>query len=175
MQGVNGIELYPSVYNHLLDKMKANAPRLEFDKTEEDDEYTCEKDVENKLIKPLLLKLGYRDDEYEQQLYIEIGNHNKALIPDFVLLPDKRKGHVSGYAIIEAKRSISSGKSLQQVFIQARSYARVLATKICAVASKEKIWITHNKDDYEEIIFEATWKQLNDEDSFYKLDKIIGK
>lgn len=175
MQGVNGIELYPSVYNHLLDKMKANAPRLEFDKTEEDDEYTCEKDVENKLIKPLLLKLGYRDDEYEQQLYIEIGNHNKALIPDFVLLPDKRKGHVSGYAIIEVKRSISSGKSLQQVFIQARSYARVLATKICAVASKEKIWITHNKDDYEEIIFEATWKQLNDEDSFYKLDKIIGK
>ncbi len=174
MQGVNGVELYPSVYNHLLDRTKAKALRLEYEKTEDDEEYTCEKDVENKLIKPLLGKLKYRDDEYEQQVYVEIGNHNKALIPDFVLIPDKRSGHISGFAIIEAKRSISSEKYLKEVFVQARSYARILSTKYCVVASKEKIWISQRKDDYEEIIFEATWKQLNKADSFYELDKLIG-
>jgi hypothetical protein len=174
MQGVNGVELLPSVYNHLLDKTKAQVLRLEYEKTEDDDEYTREKDVENKLIKPLLAKLGYNEDQYEQQLYIEIGNRNKALIPDFVLLPDKRRGHVSGFAIIEAKRSISSDKMLKEVFVQARSYARVLSTKYCAVASKEKIWIAQRKDDYDAIIFEATWKELNKEDCLYALDKLIG-
>ena len=46
-------------------------------------------DVENKMIKPLLSKLGYTERDYTQQLYIEIGNHNHALIPDFVLLPNR--------------------------------------------------------------------------------------
>ena len=175
MHGINGVELYPSVYNHLVSITKAKTLLLEYEKTEDDDKYTCEKDVENKLIKPLIEKLGYKEDEYEQQLYIEIGNHNKALIPDFVLLPDKTHGHVSGFGIIEAKRSISSEKVLKEVFIQARSYARVLSTKYCAVASKEKIWITHRKDDYEATVFEATWNQLNEEDCFYELDKMLGK
>ena len=127
MQGINGVELYPSVYNYLVTKIKADVPLLEYEKTENDEAYTCEKDVENKLIKPLISKLGYTEDEYEQQLYIEIGNHNKALIPDFVLLPDKTHGHTSGFGIIEAKRSIPSEKVLKEVFIQARSYARVLS------------------------------------------------
>ena len=175
MQGINGVELYPSIYNHLVSKTKAKTLLLEYEKTEDDDKYACEKDVENKLIKPLIEKLGYKESEYEQQLYVEIGNHNKALIPDFVLLPDKTHGHISGFGIIEAKRSIKSEKDLKEVFVQARSYARVLATKYCAVASKEKIWITHRKDDYESTVFEASWNQLNQEDCFYKLDKMIGK
>ena len=175
MQGINGVELYPSVYNHLVSKTKAKTLLLEYEKTEDNDEYTCEKDVENKLIKPLIEKLGYKESEYEQQLYVEIGNHNKALIPDFVLLPDKTHGHISGFGIIEAKRSIPSDKVLKEVFVQARSYARILATKYCAVASKEKIWITHRKDDFEAIVFEASWNQLNQEDCFYELDKMIGK
>ena len=175
MQGINGVELYPSVYNHLVSKTKAKTLLLEYEKTEDDDKYTCEKDVENKLIKPLIEKLGYKESEYEQQLYVEIGNHNKALIPDFVLHPDKTHGHISGFGIIEAKRSIPSDKVLKEVFVQARSYARILATKYCAVASKEKIWISHRKDDFEAIVFEATWNQLNHEDRLYELDKMIGK
>ena len=175
MQGINGIELYPSVYNHLVAKTKASALLLEYEKAEKDEEFSCEKDVENKLVKPLITRLGYHEEDYEQQLYVEIGNHNKALIPDFVLLPDKRRGHVSGFGIIEAKRSITTEKALGEVFVQARSYARVLMTKYCAVASKEKIWVAQRKDDYEGIIFEASWKQLNQADTFYELNKLLGK
>ena len=175
MQGINGVELYPSVYNRLVTRTKANVLLLEYETTEGDDVYTCEKDVENKLIKPMIAKLGYDENEYEQQLYIEIGNSNKALIPDFVLLPDKTYGHISGFGIIEAKRSITTNETLKKVFVQARSYARILSTKYCAVASKEKIWITQRKDVYEAIIFEASWNQLNQNDYFYELDKLIGK
>ena len=75
---------------------------------------------------------------------------------------------------MQQKMKVYLLKMLKEVFVQARSYARVLSTKYCAVASKEKIWIAQRKDDYDAIIFEATWKELNKEDCLYALDKLIG-
>ena len=175
MQGINGVELYPSAYNHLVEISKANVPVLEYIRTSTDSEYINEKAVEIKLIKPLIQKLGYSEYEYKQQMYVEIGNHNKALIPDFVLLPDERRGFASGFAIIEAKRSIKSEKELKEVLVQASSYARILTTKYCVVASMEKIWITQRNDNYNEVVFESSWEKLNDADIFYELNKILGR
>ena len=42
MQGINGVELYPSVYNHLVSITKAKTLLLEYEKTEDDDKYICE-------------------------------------------------------------------------------------------------------------------------------------
>ena len=175
MQGINGVELYPSVYNHLKKITKAVVPVLEYAETATGEEYINEKAVETKLIKPLIRKLGYKENEYKQQMYVEIGNHNKALIPDFVLLPDERRGFASGFAIIEAKRSIKSEKEAKEVFVQARSYAKILTTKYCAIASMEKIWIAQRGDGYDEIVFESGWEKLNDADTFYRLNKLFGR
>lgn len=175
MQGINGVELYPSVYNHLIEISKAKVPALEYSGTKTDSEYVNEKAVETMLIKPLIQKLGYVENEYKQQMYVEIGNHNKALIPDFVLLPDERRGFASGFAIIEAKRSIKSEKALKEVMVQARSYAKILTAKYCAVASMEKIWIARRNDGYDQLIFEASWEMLNNADTFYDLSKILGR
>lgn len=175
MQGINGVELKPSVYNHLVKLSKASANMLEYVETESSGEYSREKDVEEKLIIPLLCKLGYGEDEYKQQMYVEIGNHNSTLIPDFVLLPDERRGSASGFAIIEAKRSIPNEKKLEEVMVQAKSYAKLLTAKYCVVAAQESIWVTERLDNYETIIFKATWEQLNDTDIFYDLNKMLGK
>ena len=78
MQGINGVELYPSVYNHLVKITKAKLPVLEYTESYCDGEYINEKAVETKLIKPLIEKLGYSESDYKQQMYVEIGNHNKA-------------------------------------------------------------------------------------------------
>ena len=175
MQGINGVELKPSVYNHLVKISKAKVNTLEYVETESVGEYSREKDVEEKLIIPLIHKLGYSDDEYKRQMYVEIGNHNNTLIPDFVLLPDERRGSASGFAIIEAKRSIPNKKTLDKVMVQAKSYAKLLTAKYCVVAAQENIWITERRDNYESVIFEATWEQLNDTDIFYDLNKMLGK
>lgn len=175
MQGINGVELYPSVYNHLVERSNADVPVLEYSAAAAEGDYVNEKAVETKLIKPLIEKLGYRESDYKQQMYVEIGNHNKALIPDFVLLPDERRGFTSGFAIIEAKRSIKSDKELKEVMVQARSYAKVLTVKYCVVASMEKIWISQRKDGYDQIIFESSWEKLNNADTFYELKKILGR
>ena len=44
------------------------------------------------VIKPLLEKLGYSDNDYCQQLQIKVGNNSFKLIPDFVILPNQSKG-----------------------------------------------------------------------------------
>lgn len=174
MQGLNGVEIYPSVYNHLLDIADADLPRLEFAINNDNLILSREKDVENKLIKPLLSKLGYAEKNYKQQLYIEIGNHNHALIPDFVIHPIVSKGHQSADFLIEAKFSISSNKLLEEAKTQARGYAKLLSAKYSVIASKEGIWITDVADDYTASIISFSWSDLQDEDNFHKVFNIIG-
>lgn len=175
MQGINGVELQPSEYNHLVDIAETDVPRLEFAVSDINQTFSREKDVENKLIIPLLKKLGYNEKDYVQQMYIEIGNHNHALIPDFVLSPIHIKGHQSGFALIEAKLLIQNQREMEDVKIQARSYAVQLKAKYSAIADKNKIWIYSSNDDYTNEIFIATWDELNNPDNFSKLFKLIGR
>lgn len=174
MQGINGVELMPSEYNHLMELVKADVPRLEFVVTDGNQDFVNEKDVENNLIKPLIAKLGYSEKEYVQQLYIEIGNHNHALIPDFVLLPVTTRGHQSAFALIEAKHNIPNQKEMEEVQIQARSYARQLNAKYSVIASKDKVWVYAQDDDFTKAIFSVSWEELNDADTFSYLLKLIG-
>ena len=134
-----------------------------------------EKDVENKLIKPFIAKLGYSEKDYIQQMYIEIGNHNHALIPDFVVNPTVSKGHYSADFIIEAKLTIPTQKFLEQTKTQARSYANMLKAKYAVIASKEGIWIVSSADDFSEELLLFSWQQLNNEDVFYKVLSVLGK
>ncbi len=175
MQGVNGVELLPSEYNRLVDMAGAkNVFHFVSADNPVDGEICRERDVEDKLIKPLLVRLGYTKDDYVQQLYIEIGNHNHALIPDFVLLPDKTNGHVSAFAIIEAKKSIPSEKMLNETKKQARSYAIMLKVRYSVIASKEKVWVTSARDDYSETVFEAAWTEIKNPDVFHTFEKLLG-
>ena len=174
MQGINGVELLPSEYNRLMDLAGADVFRFVQEENAQAD-IQREKDVENKLIKPLIKRLNYEEWDYTQQLYIEIGNHNHALIPDFVLLPNQSTGHYSAFAIIEAKKSIITEKQLDETKTQARSYAKLLNVKYSVIASQEKIWVTSSKDDYTSSIFQVLWQDLTNADTFFKLDKLIGK
>lgn len=177
MQGINGVELKPSEYNHLLKLGKAgrSIPKLKFTVPSGNQEFTNEKDVENKLIKPLLKKLGYSEEDYVQQLYIEIGNHNHMLIPDFVLLPDTSRGHQTAFTVVEAKHTITKKTDLEAAKIQARSYAVQLRARYAAVVSQEKIWIFAEDDDFTTDIFSAAWDELKKADVFSELVKVIGK
>lgn len=175
MQGINGVELYPSVYNHLLDIAKSNLPKFDFAIDNSYSDLKREKDVEDKLVKPFLEKLGFFENDYVQQLQIRVGNHNFKLIPDFVINPNVSNGHHSAQYHIEVKFSIPNLKFLEDVKIQARSYAKQLGTFYSVIASKEGIWISEKADDYTNDILSFSWKELNNEDIFYEVFKILGK
>ena len=175
LQGINGVELKPSEYNHILDITKAKGvKKLSFAMDIEEGEYENEKAVEDRLIKPLLLKLGYKPDDYIQQLNIPVGNHNHLLIPDFILSPRKIREFYSCYAIVEAKRSIKKDKELKEALGQARSYALQLGAEYSTVASQEKIWVTSVKDGYLEVIRSYTWEEIKDDDKLQELRGFIG-
>lgn len=174
MQGINGVEIPPSAYNHLLDISQCDLPRMVCIHDSPETTYATEKDVEQKLVKPFLSRLGYSEADYRQQLYIEVGNHNFALIPDFVILPRVTGDHHSAYILLEAKLSIATAKFLRDAKKQARSYAKQLGAAYCILASKEGIWISHFQDDYDEDIVTLSWAALNDADTFFSVRKLIG-
>ena len=175
LQGINGVELKPSEYNHIVERSGIDVPKLEYASPKSSLDYENEKEVEERLVKPLLKRLGYSDTDYVQQMYIEIGNHNHALIPDFVLNPISSSGHYSGFTILEAKRSIITQKQLEDTKTQTRSYAKLLGTRYAVIASMEKVWVMSASDDYTDAIFEEPWPALSDADTFYKLEKLIGQ
>lgn len=175
MQGINGVELKPSEYNHLMDLAKASELKLTYSQPVGDVELLLERDVENQLIKPLLKKLKYKDTDYVRQLHIEVGNHNTILIPDFLLLPDKTPGCQKAFAVIEAKFDIPNHKAFEDAKIQARSYARQVLAKYSVIASKDKIYISSCDDDFSNDFFVKTWEELENPDKFSQLFKIIGK
>lgn len=175
MQGVNGVELMPTVYNRMMEQSGVSLPRLEGGNFAGDNEFVNEKDVENLLIKPLLAKLRYVPEEYVQQMVMWIGNHNAKEIPDFVVLPNVTPRHQSAYFLIEAKYSIASRKQLEDAKQQARSYAKQLSTKYTVIASREKLWVTADSDDYSNTIFEADWAELSNPNCFHGLFNLLGK
>ena len=175
MQGISGVELMPSEYNHIVDKVKAKVTKLEYEAISSDNKYTNEKDVEQKLIKPFLKDLGYEEDEYTQQKRVPIGNHNNTLIPDFVLLPVSFGGKHSAFAVLEAKKSIKNQKDLLAALDQVSSYSLLLSAEYAVVASQEGIWITSKKDRYSGVIEEFSWEELSDDDNMYKVRRLIGK
>lgn len=176
MQGINGVELKPSVYNHLLELTRAPLPPLAAPPAEADSarSITCEKDVEDQLIKPFLKRLGYSKQDYEQQLYIPIGNHNNALIPDFVICPRVQNENPTAFLLIEAKKAIASARDLEDAKRQARSYARQLNAAFTVIASQEGIWIAA-ADDYTRDILVHTWVELKKVDCFHTVFTLIGR
>lgn len=175
MQGLNGVELPPSIYNRILDIYNIDLDRLEFFIGDQTTDIIKEKDVESKLIIPLLTELGYGESDYIRQLYIKIGNNNHTLIPDFVVNPIVSFGHQSADFLIEAKYSITNSKSLESAKMQARSYSKLLNAKYALIASKEGIRLTGIIDDYSKTIKKFSWQNLKREDNFHEIYKLLGK
>lgn len=176
MQGVNGVEVPPSLFNYLLNECNTTSiERIAYAESLTDLSIVNEHDVEIKLVEPLLAKLGWQKSDYITQMNVKLGSGKDRLIPDYVIRPVEIPRHESGQIIVEVKKSIKKAEQRDEAIGQARSYARQLKSQLCAVISQEGIWITAHNDDFNEIMFTASFEQLNDVDKFNELNKIIGK
>ena len=178
MQGINGRLIEKKYYDKILALLKlkqqntANLPKLE--NTEiKNFNLKNEKDVELKLLEPLLVRLGYLDSDWQRQVKVKIGRTER-IIPDYVLLPDLKKGDEKGYWILEAKYTISNHKQLAEDANQAKSYALRLQSKGFSLVSKEGVWISKENMNIDKLKY-FTWKQLQDNDYFNELFDMIGK
>ena len=184
MQGVNGIELSAQDYIELLKIIESKGfdtgklPQLYIPTDYNTPEVHVEKDVEEKILIPLLEKLGYTSEDYTRQLSQKAGRGLKA-IPDFVFFPHGEKHFHTAPFVIEAKRDMRSARELDAAFEQALSYSRMLQNSIMGICDKERLIlysVENGVADRSNPIFENHWAVIyTDVSIFQKLKKLIGR
>ena len=116
----------------------------------------------------MLEKLGWKKGDYVIKPVLKMGRNNKE-IPDYVILPTHTPYRETAHFVWEAKKSINNNKQLEKDIGQVISYARRLNANGCALISQEGVWVMQRADDYEKIIFKASWNELKKDDVFKKL------
>ena len=184
LQGINGIELSSKDYTELLNFIEAKGgdvselPKL-FEKSADlDVELNIEKDVEEKLLIPLLDKLGYKSSDWSRQLSQKAGRNMKA-IPDFVFFPKGKEHYQNAPFLIEAKYDMSSIRAIKEAFGQAVSYSRMMQCKVMGICDKERLILykltSSGAWDQSKPIFENHWEVINnDADVYAALRKIMA-
>ncbi len=185
LQGINGIELTAKDYSELMRMIKERGgnpslyPQL-FDGSDVDfGEISVEKDVEEKILIPMLQKLGYTPDDWTRQLSLKAGRTEKA-IPDFVFFPRGEKHFESAPMVIEAKLDMASIREQTKTFNQGLSYARMLRSSIMGICDKERLVLyridKNGAADRNNPFYENHWGALYpDEVEGAKLKQIIGR
>jgi hypothetical protein len=182
-QGVNGIQFSATDYKELQRLLKEKnfdvsvLPQLYRPDLEIEGNLKNEKDVEEKLLIPLLKKLGYSNLDWTRQLSQKAGRNEKA-IPDFVFLPKGERHFQNAPLIIEAKFDMSSNIERTKCYNQALSYARMMKSKLFGICDKDRLIIYNEKKgtfDRFAPTFEKHWQNINDEEIFRQLKLLIGK
>ncbi len=182
-QGVNGIRFSSTDYKELQRLLQEKAfdvsalPQLHKLNLEFDEQLKSEKDVEEKLLIPLLKKLGYSEIDWTRQLSQKAGRKEKA-VPDFVFLPKGEIYFQNAPMVIEAKFDMSSNIEKTKSYNQALSYARLMKSTVFGICDKERLIIFREKKNYFDRfnpVFENHWQNINDEEIFWQLKVLIGK
>lgn len=182
-QGVNGIPFSANDYKELQRLIEGKGfdvsvlPQLYKPDLEIEGNLKNEKDVEEKLLIPLLKKLGFSDLDWTRQLSQKAGRKEKA-IPDFVFMPKGEIHFQNAPMVIEAKYDMSSNIERTKSYNQALSYARMMKAGIFGICDKDRLIIYKEKNglfDRFKPVFEKHWQNINDEEVFRKLKLFIGK
>jgi len=182
-QGVNGVQFSTTDYKELQRLLKAKGfdvsvlPQLYSPSLEIAERLKNEKDVEEKLLIPLLEKLGYSETDWTRQLSQKAGRKEKA-IPDFVFLPKGEIHFQNAPMVIEAKFDMSSTIERTKSYNQALSYARLMKSSVFGICDKDRLIIYKEKKGYFDRfkpVFEKHWQNINDAEIFRQLKLLIGK
>lgn len=175
MQGMNGRPLSVEEYQELLRLVKKKGqdidglPKLPV-YIRDIDHIENERDVEQKLIEPLLGDLGIKENEWMRQMPLKMGRQT-SYYPDYAIFYNAKKGSEKAKIILEAKYSINSDKQLQETFDQARSYALRLQANKIVLADRDFVWIFVKSivDFNSDYILKLHWNELSNSDQIHKI------
>lgn len=185
LQGLNGIELTSQDYTNLLRMIEerggdiASLPKLIETGSIDFGEIALEKDVEEKILIPMLKRLGYAERDWTRQLSLKAGRSEKA-IPDFVFLASGERHFENAPMVIEAKLDMAPVRELQKAFNQGLSYARMLRSSIMGLCDKERLVLYrvdgNGSADRNNPLFEEHWAVIYaDVDVAARLNQLIGR
>lgn len=133
-----------------------------------------ESDVEEKLLEPLLEKLGLKKRDWRRQVPLRMGRGIR-VYPDYVLGLRGDRGDESARAIIEAKLRISGPRDLDEAFSQAASYAARLRAEALCLCAAEGLWLYRRENGRfrRSTVQEVRWSDVGEPVVLRKLGELL--
>lgn len=178
-QGVNGFRMDSGAYQELLRMLSVKGadisllPKLYAPEIVPNPGIVIEHDVEEMLIIPLLESLGLEiNRDYKRQMGIHIGSGHR-VFPDIVVYYNEMQE--TAEIIIEAKLQMRNRAEIERAFMQARSYALYMKSRLIILCDEHKLLIYEKsgsdfgKEDYKII----GWAEVGSPDVFNQLKTTI--
>lgn len=178
-QGVNGFRMDSGAYQELLRMLSAKGadtsslPKLYAPEIASNPDIVIEHDVEELLIIPLIESLGLVGDrDYKRQMGIHIGSGHR-VFPDIVVYYNERQE--TAEIIIEAKLQMRNRAEIERAFMQARSYALCMKSRLIILSDEHKLLIYEKKDsDFDKEDYKIIgWADVGSPDVFNQLKTTI--
>ncbi len=183
MQGVNGVVCSAEEYAALKRMFKKNDPKFDLKRVPEPPSYArfhhedlkVERDVEERLLEPLLKKIGFTSKSWKRQLPVRTGR-GTCVFPDYALGVKGKGDEVAADYVWEAKYRIPTAKQLKVDLGQARSYALGLQAKALGLIAMEGVWFVTAKDSFRfDRLRHFTREQLESPDALAELRVAFGR
>ena len=135
-----------------------------------------ERDVEVSLIEPLLLRLGYTEEDWLRQMRLRMGRGER-IYPDYVFGAETKRGEERADMVLEAKFTISGDKALRESYAQAVSYAYRLRAEVVMLGAREGLWLFRQKRGSFSLTHFSfyDWDALQHPDTLFGLSKLLVK
>ena len=135
-----------------------------------------ERDVEIRLIEPLLKRLGFKVSDWIRQMPVKMGRGERNY-PDYAVGAETKRGEESAKMLLESKYQLSADGEFKEAFYQTKSYALRLRSKIMAMAAREGVWVFPPKNENFDIkhFTHKSWGELNNSDDFHRILQLIGR
>ncbi len=138
-------------------------------------ELTSERDVEIKLIEPLLMKIGWQEKDWLRQMSVRMGRGERNY-PDYAFNARTTRGEESASMIVESKFRVQTRRELMEAYCQVKSYALRLQAKVMIIAALEGVWLFSDKNGFSiDAVVHWNWKELEHPDTLHEVRKLIGR
>lgn len=175
-QGVNGWPVTGKDYAELMRMIEAKGfdtsvlPQIYAPSLPEGIVIKEEKDVEKKLLEPLLNEMGwYEHKDYIRQLPIHAGRGHR-IFPDYALHYDNKPEEEKAKVLIEAKYHMKNNHEIESAFLQAFSYAKLLLSSVIVLCDKECILVYESKEGFSRSRYKKYyWEDMRNPDLYNEL------
>ena len=175
-QGVNGRPASDEDYAELIRLIKTKGfdveklPKLYAPTFPKDIIIENEKDVEKRLLEPILNAMGwYEHKDFIRQLSIHAGRGHR-IFPDYALHYDNKPEEERASVLIEAKLYMKSNRDIEEAFLQARSYAQLLSSSVIVLCDKLCLFIYEKNGSFDRNNYKRYyWTELEHPEIFNEL------
>lgn len=179
-QGVNGWGLNNTDYLELLRMVKAKGYDIDYlpkpyaPDTPKNVVIEKERDVETKLLEPLLNGMGlYENKNFIRQLPIHAGRGHR-IFPDYALHYDDKPEEEKARILIEAKLEMKTISDVEEAFLQAYSYAKLLESSTLILCDKYCLLIYQKHGSFDRNNYKKFyWVDFDNPDIYNEICNIL--